>query len=99
MVDIVGNCYAHFHVTFAHNYITGFKDAVCKYLLNTPDSSIRLFDKDKVELIYSHMELLLKRLHTIPEKNGIMEEFKLAFSLRLFKSKYLDRRIQGLRCI
>ena len=96
---VVGKIYSLLHKKFAMNFVLKFKDAMFSCLINAPVSVYRDYTKEKLDLIFELMESLLKRVLTIQQKNSIMDEFLLEFSLKNFETPYLERRINGLKGI
>lgn len=99
LTHLVGKIYALFHKRYAMSYVQKFIDAIFGYMLNSPQSYIRDFNKEKVDQMTGLLESLLKRIWTIQEKNAIIEQFTLDLSLICFETPYLERRIQGLKGI
>lgn len=95
----VGKIQGLFHKKFAMNYILQFKDAVFDCLLNAPMNFYREYSKEKLDVMFELIESLLRRVLTIQQKNTTVDEFLLEFSLKNFKTPYLERRIHGLKGI
>jgi len=76
-LTIIGNISNLLHREFAHEYIPGLRRAVWKNLLQSPDSNIRNFTKEKLDDIISAFETLLKRVYQYDE----IYEVLLIFSL------------------
>jgi len=99
MIYFAGKIYPLYHKRFAMSYIPSLTKAVQSYLIEAPSGITREFSREQIEQTLLFLEGLLKRLYTIQEKNRVLEEFNLKLSLKLFKTPYLDRRIQGLKGI
>ena len=96
---VVGKVYSLYHKKFAMNYVLKFKDAVFNTLMHAPLSNYREYSKEKLDVIFELLENLLKRVLTINQKNSMVDEFLLNFSLKNFETPYLERRIHGLKGI
>lgn len=96
---VVGKVYSLYHKKFAMNYILKFKDALFSCLIHAPIANYREYSKEKLNIIFDLCENLLKRVLTINQKNSIVDEFHLSFSLKNFETPYLERRIYGLKGI
>ena len=68
---IVGYLHSVLHRDFAFEYIPRLKEAVWNNLINSPDSNIRNFTKDKIEGIVQAFDALLKRVYSLPEKQEV----------------------------
>jgi len=71
LATILGNLATILHRDFAFAYIPKLKEAVWHNLLSSPDSNIRNFTKDKIEHIVTAFDALLKRVHSLPEKQEV----------------------------
>jgi len=74
---IIGNISNLLHREFANEYIPVLRKAVWKNLLQSPDSNIRNFTKEKLDDIVSAFETLLKRIYKYDE---LYEVFSLIIS-------------------
>lgn len=95
----VGKLYSLYHKKFIMNFALKFKDTVFNCLLHAPQTIYREYSKEKLDQIFEFMELILKRVLTIQQKNAIVDEFLLEFSLKNFNTPYLERRIHGVKGI
>lgn len=71
LVSIVGNLNSILHREFAFDFVPRLKDAVWANLLNSPDSNIRNFNKEKIDSVVQGFESLLKRVYSLPEKQEV----------------------------
>jgi ubiquitin carboxyl-terminal hydrolase 34 len=99
LISFVGRSYGYYHKRFAMEYVPKLKQLFISYFLDSPQTLIREFNKEKIAIMSNIMEFVLKRLHTIPEKAAIIEDLHLKLSLKCFESPYLEKRIQGLKGI
>lgn len=99
IVNYVGKAHAFFHKRYARDFIPPFVELVMKKLIDSPQSTYRDFNKEKLDLVLYHLDNLLKRIYSIEEKTEKIESFNLEISLKSFQTPYLERKIQGLRGI
>ena len=83
LVTVLGNIHTILHHDFCYEYIPKFKEAIWKNILESPDSNIRNFTKEKIDNIVAAFDGLLKRVFSIPEKQEVNTNF---YYLILIKS-------------
>ena len=99
IVYFVGRISFLFHKKFAKAYIPQFTSFIMKKLIDSPQTTYRDFNKEKLDTVLTNIENLLKRVYSIEEKTELIENFNLEISLKSFQTPYLERKIQGLRGI
>jgi len=87
------------HRQFAVGYIPELQEAIINYFENAPDSEVRKIQRDRLDKIIKNLCNLLKRAYPIKERHRIIEHFSLSISTIMFKSNYLQVRIDGLKIL
>lgn len=84
---------------FVQEYIPKLQGAMIAYLLECPEQEIRKIEKEQFDRICKNLDTLLQRVYTVYERYKIMENFQLSMNAIVFKSQYLQRRIQGIKAL
>jgi hypothetical protein len=67
--------------------------------MNAPEKMIRSVRKEAIENIIKRLNDLLKRTHSLEEREKFITTLKLDFSLLCLKTDFLERRIHGIKVI
>ena len=71
LIGVIGNMSPLLHKEFAYEYLPKLKEAIWKNLLQSPESNIRNFTKDRLEDILQGLDVILKRVYTVAESNEV----------------------------
>lgn len=99
MMTILENLNSVLHRDFVYEYVPRLKEAVWRNLLESPESNIRNFTKERIDSILNAFDILLKRAYSLPEKNEMVESLNLQICSICFDSKFLERKLQGLKSL
>ena len=68
IINAFGNFHGLFFRSFALEYINKFKDACFRNILESPESNLRNFSKEKIDSIFQSLGKLIKRSNSLGEK-------------------------------
>lgn len=112
LLTVLGQISALLHREFVQEYIPALKETVWKNILQSPDSNIRNFTKERLDDILQALDCLFKRVYPASLRHEVcyilefnIISFQLLETLNLevcalcFDSNFLERKIQGLKSI
>lgn len=103
-IDILSNIVSgikgiqtNFYRPFALKMVPQLKHAIQQFLIEQPEQLLRNLNLKKLESIIQGLGDIILRTDSILEKLIFVEELECAMHLKLFKSSFLQRKIQGLK--
>jgi len=78
-------------------WVPKMRDVVFNNVLQSPDSNVRNFSKQKIDAILKAIDELLKRAYSLIEKHEMKEQFCLKVAYMSLKSNFIDKKMQGIK--
>ena len=88
-----------FYRDFIREYLDKLYPIVIKNVIKSPDTNVRNFSKQKLDNTLGGLQVLLKRVYSLGEVYEIIEGLLMMTVLMLFKSSYLERKIQAIKTL
>jgi len=88
-----------FHKEFLKELSNDMKENVINYLNDLSEKDLRNIKKETIEIIQKVLQYYLNFSIPAKERNEIIENFSLSFSLKMLKSSLLEKRISAVNNI
>lgn len=90
---IFSQCSSLFHKEYAAKLGNELKNKIFNYINDLSQNELRNLKKETLDLINKVLKLFLNVLHNKDDKNRILQNFNISFSIKMLKSSFLEKRI------
>ncbi len=97
--NFIGGASSLFHKEYIKILAGIMKENVIKYLNELSQNDLRNMKKETIELITKVLKYYLSFTLSPEERNEVVENFGLSFSLKMLKTSLLDKRISAVKTI
>jgi len=94
---VFSNCGATFHRDYVKQLGPQLQSKIFKYLNDLNQNELRNIKKDTLDIITKVLRFYLGLTLGSEERNRIIEEFSITFSLKMIKTNFLEKRIQAVK--
>jgi hypothetical protein len=98
-IEIISKPWPMYYNKFSSWYIPRICKAVKSCLLDAPEMILRDVRRETIEAIIKSLDILLKRVETSEKRQQFTDTLKMDVALMCLKSKFMERRIQGIRAL
>lgn len=96
---IFSNCGGYLHRDFIKQLGPNLQIRIFNYLSEMSQNELRNIKKDTLDIITKVLKFYLGLTHGVEERNRIIEEFSIKFSLKMIKTTFLEKRIQAIKSL
>ena len=94
---VFSNCGPTFHKEFVKQLGPQLQTKIFRYLYDMNQNELRNIKKDTLDIITKVLRFYLGLTLGSDERNRIIEEFSITFSLKMIKTNFLEKRIQAVK--
>lgn len=95
----ISNSSSLFHKEYIKQLSELMKENVISYLNDLNQNDLRNMKKETIELITKVLRYYLSYSLSVEERNEVVENFGLSFSLKMLRTSLLDKRISAVKTI